>query len=992
MRRRNENRQTWKRSAAAAMALALGLTFLPQTSLAASKSYSRTDILSHGLTFYQENTLDGTRGGQTYIYDYTPGEKTGVMVAYGDELYGKSTVNKVVGYAEKQGYTVMAAFNGDFFSMSSGIPTGLVVREGRLVSSDGSWNAVGFRQDGSVIVGAPKLDITFAVNGGQRFRVAGLNKVRDGSGAFLYSGDYSTSTHLSAEGPSVLLRKVDSDDQLTIGGSIALEVVEAGMVKGSTKLDSDTFVLTHQTTTDIGIDLTALQPGDILTIYTGTRSEGWEDVYYACGGGDLLAEKGSLTAKATGSTKGPRTMLGVRPDGSLSILVCDGRKSGVSDGMTLAEGARRLLNEGCITVINLDGGGSSVASVRYPGYENSIVTSDPSDGTPRECATYILFVNEGKKTGSEYGVSVYPKDALVLAGGTIELEARSYNKDYYPVDSYDSGFTIEDGGGWIEGNVLTVPDYGSDVTVSLSGAGRCDSAVITAVDEPAVMSVVKKGSTASLNKLALDGGESVDLDVIVTDGLRTIRSTDTQFDFSVGGNIGTIDENGLFTANHAQGISGTVTVSYGSLSRTLNVSVGKAPAVITGFEGERDFTPTAENGGTASVRVNLTADNARYGMGSLEVRAEATPESGDTALYTARNPMKIADGMQQLTMMAKGTGTWYIDFNTSGGTVSRAIEMKKNSWVFNTIDLPSGAQSIAGFRAELEAGESAKAYLDQIIGHYGKAQADSTPPVIEPISSGSSISLAIYDDGAYALEKGNLTVKIDGSATTGFAFDESAGLLTVAMPQGGGLHKLTVEAVDYFGNRTRYVDETEGSLSGPFGDMSGHWAETYVNYLHGKGVFTADTAFRPQGTCTNEMVATMISRYMGIDTGKYDGVELPYADGELIHDWALPHVKALYALGIMQGGSDSAGNIWFYPTQGANRARVMTVLGRTISRGYNYSPAGYSDFASVPAWAQDHISLLSHLGIVNGYGGGSEVKANAGITRAEVAALLYRLY
>ncbi|MBQ9925941.1 MAG: phosphodiester glycosidase family protein, partial [Clostridia bacterium] len=261
MRRRNENRQTWKRSTAAAMALALGLTFLPQTSLAASKSYSRTDILSHGLTFYQEKTLDGTRGGQTYIYDYTPGEKTGVMVAYGDELYGKSTVNKVVGYAEKQGYTVMAAFNGDFFSMSSGIPTGLVVREGRLVSSDGSWNAVGFRQDGSVIVGAPKLDITFAVNGGQRFRVAGLNKVRDGSGAFLYSGDYSTNTHLSAEGPSVLLRKVDSDDQLTIGGSIALEVVEAGMVKGSTKLDSDTFVLTHQTTTDIGIDLTALQPG-----------------------------------------------------------------------------------------------------------------------------------------------------------------------------------------------------------------------------------------------------------------------------------------------------------------------------------------------------------------------------------------------------------------------------------------------------------------------------------------------------------------------------------------------------------------------------------------------------------------------------------------------------------------------------------------------------------------------------------------------------------
>ncbi|MBQ1250737.1 MAG: S-layer homology domain-containing protein, partial [Clostridia bacterium] len=241
-------------------------------------------------------------------------------------------------------------------------------------------------------------------------------------------------------------------------------------------------------------------------------------------------------------------------------------------------------------------------------------------------------------------------------------------------------------------------------------------------------------------------------------------------------------------------------------------------------------------------------------------------------------------------------------------------------------------------------------------------------------------------------EQSNLTVKLDGAAAADAVFEEETGLLTLSVPQDGRVHKLTVEAVDYFGNRSRFVAESQGTLTGPFGDMSGHWAETYVNYLHGKGVFTADAAFRPQGSCTNEMVATMISRYMGIDTAKYANVELPYADAAKIHDWALPHVKALYALGIMQGGGDGSGNIWFYPTDGANRARVMTVLGRTIARGYNYADGGYSDWKTVPTWARDHISLLSHLGIVNGYGGGNEVKANAGITRAEVAALLYRLY
>jgi len=995
MSKRNEKYRTLKKTTAAAMALCMGLTFAPFHAHAAGGDlqYSRSDIISHGLTFtkVQSKAAEG-RGGQTYIYDYVPGEKTGIMVAYGDELYGKSTVDQVVDYAEKQGHTVMAAFNGDFFSMATGLPTGLVVREGRLVSSDGAWNAVGFRQDGSTVIGAPKLDITFAVGGGQRFRVSALNKVRDGSGVFLYSHDYGPSTYLSAEGPSVLLRKVDREDVLTIGGAITLEVVEAGMIKGATALEEDTFVLTHQAGLDAGIDLTALQAGDTVTIYTGTRSEGWEDVWYACGGGDLLVENSSLTAAATASSaKGPRTMLGMKKDGSLSILVCDGRRSGISDGLTLAEGAKQLMDAGCTTVINLDGGGSSVASVRYPGYDGSSIVSDPSDGKARACATYILFVNEGEESQREAGVSVYPKDALVLAGGSIELEARSYNKDYFPVEQYDSGFTIEEGGGWIEGGLLTTPAYGSEITVSLRGAGKCDAAVVTAVDEPETMAVVKKGSTAALSQLAVGGGERIDLDVVVTDGLRTIRSTDEQFDFEVDGPIGTIDEAGVFTAENAQGIDGTITVSYGDVSKAIHVTVGQAPAVITGFEGERDFTPAAANGGKASVKVNLTADNARYGMGSLELRAEATAESADTATYTARNPMKISSGMHQLTMMAKGSGTWYIDFNTTGGTVSKTIETG-SGWTFNTIDLPAGVQSIAGFRAELAAGEKVTAYFDQIIGHYGTAQPDHTPPAIELLSGGTSMMLAVYDDGAYALTRDNLTVKIDGTATGDYAFDEAAGLLQVGLPQDGLLHKLTIEAVDYFGNRTRYVAETEGGMSGPFGDLAGHWAEKNINYLHNKGVFTADTAFRPQGSCTNEMVATIISRYMGIDTAKYDSVELPYADGAQIHDWALPHVKALYALGIMQGGGDSAGNIWFYPTQGANRARVMTVLGRTVSRGYDYGPAAFSDFASVPAWAQDHISLLSHLGIVNGYGGGSAVKANAGITRAEIAALLYRFY
>lgn len=983
-----------QRAAACALTLCMTLLVLPQSSRAAANySYSRTDTISHGLSLTLEQTKDAAgRGGQAYIYDYTPGDSTRAIVAYGDKLYGKSTVDQVVSYCEKQGYTVMAAFNADFFSMATGIPTGLVVREGRLCSSDGAWNAVGFRDDGSVIVGAPKLDITFSVNGGQRFAVAGFNKVRDASGIFLYSGDYGDSTYLTAEGPVAVLRKVQTEDELSIGGSIALRVVEAGMSSGASRLDEDRFVLTCQKAASVGIDLTALQAGDLVTVYTGTRSTGWEDVVYACGAGDLLAVNGSPTAAASASSvRGPRTMLGVRRDGSLSVLVCDGRSGGTADGMTLLEGAQRLLDAGCVTVVNLDGGGSSVASARYPGYENSGIVSQPSDGTPRKCATYIVFVNDGRAGGSEYAASVYPKGALVLAGGTIELEARSYNRDYFPMQVYDSGFYIDSGEGSIDGSLLTVSETGGEISVGIAGAGRSDNAVITSVDRPETMTVVRKGSAASLSKLTLDGGETADLDVIVTDGLRQILSSDTQFDFAVSGNIGTIDAQGRFTAADVQGVSGAITVSFGDLSRTVSVTVGQAPETICDFETGMTFAASAVEGGGASAAVSLTPDNTRYGKGSLGLSAWAG-ENGGTAVFTVGSAMRLQTGMRQMTLMVKGSGWWSVDFNTASGVVSRALTLTDGGWTFNTVDIPSGALSVAGFRCELEAGEQAGAYIDQMTGHYGAARRDMTPPEITLLSSDYDFQLRVTDDGIYPLEKSQLTIRLDGAAYTDYTFDEISGLLDVTVPQDGAVHKLTVEAVDWFGNRARYIGETAGTVSGPFGDLAGHWAEDEINYLYIHGVFTADSAFRPQSSCTNEMVATMISRYMGIDTSKYDDVVLPYADGDKIHDWALPHVRALYALGIMQGGSDNAGNIWFYPTDGAVRARVMTVLGRTIARGYAYGPAGYSDFQSVPGWAQDHISLLTHLGIVNGYGGGNEVRANAGITRAEIAALLYRLY
>ncbi len=79
--------------------------------------------------------------------------------------------------------------------------------------------------------------------------------------------------------------------------------------------------------------------------------------------GSLLIEGGedrSATARVDPLARHPRTAAGLAMGGRLLVLVVvDGRQKGWSEGMTLAELAQTLLEQGVHDAVNLDGGGSS---------------------------------------------------------------------------------------------------------------------------------------------------------------------------------------------------------------------------------------------------------------------------------------------------------------------------------------------------------------------------------------------------------------------------------------------------------------------------------------------------------------------------------------------------------------------------------------------------------------------------------------------------------
>ena len=86
------------------------------------------------------------------------------------------------------------------------------------------------------------------------------------------------------------------------------------------------------------------------------------------------------------STRQPRTAIGRTADGKIVLMVVDGRTS-VSKGVVLTDLARLMTGVGCVDVLNLDGGGSSV----FCAGTDLQILNHPSGGSERSVISMVGF-------------------------------------------------------------------------------------------------------------------------------------------------------------------------------------------------------------------------------------------------------------------------------------------------------------------------------------------------------------------------------------------------------------------------------------------------------------------------------------------------------------------------------------------------------------------------------------------------------------------------
>jgi Phosphodiester glycosidase len=117
-------------------------------------------------------------------------------------------------------------------------------------------------------------------------------------------------------------------------------------------------------TPDASAGATAPEAGPAVVVGAGPRLLSAGKVAVAADAEGFAPPQAPAFFRSFVASRNPRTLAGVRADGTLLLVTVDGRAPGWSVGMTLREAARLMRSLGALDALNLDGGGSTAMTVR----------------------------------------------------------------------------------------------------------------------------------------------------------------------------------------------------------------------------------------------------------------------------------------------------------------------------------------------------------------------------------------------------------------------------------------------------------------------------------------------------------------------------------------------------------------------------------------------------------------------------------------------------
>lgn len=242
---------------------------------------------------------------------------------------------------------------------------------------DGEWLGMESQPRSAFVVagGEPVIMQDLAYQGraffpklGTFLNIKGINRSRIAGDVVLYTHYYGPATKTNQWGYEI---RIANNGKVT-------EVNK----NGNMKLDKDSVILSAHG--DAAKVLERVQVGDRVRLRETLGSDAADAAELVIGAGPSLVTDGKADVRSAEENiagdiargRAPRTAIGVKKDGTVILLVVDGRSSS-SAGMSLQELADYMVKLGAWQALNFDGGGSSEMVL------DGKILNNPSDGRER---------------------------------------------------------------------------------------------------------------------------------------------------------------------------------------------------------------------------------------------------------------------------------------------------------------------------------------------------------------------------------------------------------------------------------------------------------------------------------------------------------------------------------------------------------------------------------------------------------------------------------
>lgn len=412
--------------------------------------------------------------------------------------------------------------------------------------------------------------------------------------------------------------------------------------------------------------------------------------------GDIF-ENGHARSGLDNTTRASRTAIGIKADGTVVMLMVDGRQAPYSVGMTMAEVGAAMEALGCVQAVNLDGGGSSTFATQREGESENNTSAGltlrcrPSDGYERKVSNTIMVLSNAKPTGEFDHAVLTPNNEVYTPGSTVQFAAAGVDAAGGRADiPAGAAWTVLSGSGRIDADgVYTATDDCGEVIVGLQVNGETVGQTAIQIRWPDKLDFTN-------SSVSIDFGETSDLTFKPTWQGREVRYKDGDFAWTLAPTYYKFDALVDPKANNTKGDF--------SMAITPD-TLGKDTVVVEYYAWGTSLTYTS------TYRVTELTQSEEDGATKITAKVEYVSSGG---VIGEKKPANLEQTFS--AYIGKFSGNQFIADESSSLRGTIQVALKSDSSVNGEVDVVVGMEPFVLMDFEDHNGTNAKEYWSTHVG------------------------------------------------------------------------------------------------------------------------------------------------------------------------------------------------------------------------------------------------------------------------------------